>query len=516
MENKIVLATVNAKKDLYSTTADEFSAIPPNVNMGLLYSYIKSKNIPVEMIESDVEKISIDELINLIEKEEPLVFGIICTGANPSSSTMSMTGVIDFFHKYNKRKIKKTKSFIWGPHPTILPERTLRETGTDFVIRGEGYETIVDLFNALNCIPEAESRRRSKPKAIESRRGFSLVEAEPWDGKIENIPGLSYLVETNGETEYVQTKDAELIKDLDILPMIDWKIMNPSKYRAHNWHCFGDIKNRTPYAILWTSFGCPFRCAYCCINNLFGKRIQRFRSIDSVIKEISILVEKYNVKHLKILDELFVVNSKRIEEFCDKLEIKGYDLNMWSYSRVDTINRHLLKRLKKVGMNWISYGFETATTEMLKTIKKGCNSNVDEVIRMTQDEGVYICADVMAGLPDDDCDSMNRTYDFLVKYNFEWVNIYPMFGYPGTEFYKDIEGDNVWKTYALYGYECMPRGTKYLSPKEVLGFRDEIFIKYHSRNEYLSMIEEKFGVDTKEHLIRMINIPLKRKLLEED
>lgn len=486
MGNKILLTTINAKKILYSTTADEFSAIPPNINMGLLYSYIKSKNIPVEMIESDVARVSIDELINLIEKEEPLLFGIICTGANPSSSTMTMAGVIDFFHKYNKRKIKKIKSFIWGPHPTVLPHRTLKETGTDFVIRGEGYETIVDLFNALSC-----------------------------NAKLDNIPGLSYLVKTNEESKYVQTKDAELIKNLDTLPIIDWKVMNPSKYRAHNWHCFGDIKNRTPYAILWTSFGCPFGCSYCCINSLFGKRMQRFRSIDSVIKEISILVEKYNVQHLKILDELFVVNPKRIEEFCDKLEEKGYDLNMWSYSRVDTINRHLLKRLKKVGMNWISYGFETATAEMLKTIKKGCNTDVDEVIKMTQDEGVYICADVMAGLPDDDSDSMNRTYDFLVKYNFEWVNIYPMFGYPGTELYKDIEGENIWKTYALYGYECSPRGTKYLSSKEVLRFRDEIFIKYHSRNEYFSMIEKKFGTDTKEHLIRMINLPLKRKLLEE-
>jgi radical SAM superfamily enzyme YgiQ (UPF0313 family) len=419
----------------------------------------------------------------LVEKEQPLLLGLIATGANPSSSTMVMAGIVDFFSKFNQID-SKIKTFVWGPHPTVLPERTLKETKTDFVVRGEGYETIIELFDALEH-----------------------------NKKIDNIAGISYFDKSGA---YTQTNDASLIKNLDDLPMIDWEAMNPAKYKAHNWHCFGDINNRSPYAIIWTSFGCPFKCNYCCINNLFGKRIQRFRSIDSVINEISILVEKYNVKHLKVLDELFVVNQKRMEEFCDKLEERKYNLNMWSYSRVDTINRHLLKRLKKVGMNWISYGFETATPDMLNSIEKGCKRDVDEVIRMTQDEGVYICADVMCGLPDDDFDSINRTYDFLLKYNFEWVNIYPMFAYPGTELYKDNVNTKSWKTYALYGYECVPAGTKHLTPKEVLKLRDEIFAKYHSRNEYLSMIEKKFGLDTKEHIIRMLKTPLKRRLLEEN
>jgi len=485
MKDKIILATVNCKKEIYSVTADEFSAIAPNIHMGLLASYIKSKNIDVDVIESDVDGVSADKLVDIIGEEQPLLCGLICSGANPSSSTMTMAGIIDFFQKFNQRN-SNIKSFIWGPHPTVLPERTLREAGTDFVVRGEGYETITGLFNAL-CSNE----------------------------KIDKVAGLSYLDNGNDNEKavYRQTKDVPLV-NLDTLPMVNWDTMNPSKYRAHNWHCFGDINHRTPYAIIWTSFGCPFKCNFCCINNLFGKRVQRFRSIDSVVNEISILVEKHNVRHIKILDELFVVKPKRIEEFCDKLEAKGYDLNMWGYSRVDTINRRLLKRLKKVGMNWVSYGFESATEQILKETKKDCHRNVDEVIRMTQDEGLHICADVMVGLWNENYETMNRTYDFLVKYNFEWANIYPVFAYPGTEFYKSIKDPETWEAYSLYGYECKPAGTKYLPPKEVLKFRDEAFIRYHSRGEYLSMIEDKFGIETKEHIIKMTGIPLKRRVLE--
>lgn len=487
MKNSIVLATVNAKKELYSITADEFSAVAPNIQMGLLSAYIKSKNIEVEVIDSEMENLSIKGLINRIEEKQPILLGLICTGANPSSSTMTMAGIVSFYDQFNSRD-SKTKTFVWGSHPTVLPERTLRDTGADFVIRGEGYQTIVDLFHALKS-----------------------------NNNVDKVAGLSRSYKTNGKTEFIHTKDAELIKDLSSLPMVDWEMMHPAKYRAHNWHSFGHLTERSPYAIIWTSFGCPYPCNYCCINNLFGKRIQRFRSIDLVIEEIGILVEKYKVRHLKVLDELFVTNPKRIEEFCDKLEKKGYDLNMWSYSRVDTINRHLLKRLKKVGMNWISYGFETATANTLKNIKKGARATLEraeEVIKMTQGEGVYICADVMFGLWDDDYGAMERTYEFLVKHNFEWANMYPMFAYPGTDLYEKLEEPKSWNIYSLYGYECEPCGTKYLTPKEVLKFRDEAFHKYHGRPEYLSMIESKFGVESREHIIRMLKVPLKRKLLE--
>src|SRR3989338_6974371 len=133
MKNKIILATVNAKKDLYSVTADEFSAIAPNIQLGLLGSYIKSKNIDIDIIDSEVERLSIEGLIDIIEKQQPLLCGLIATGVNPASSTMVMGGIVDFFDKFNKID-SKVNTFIWGHHPTVLAERTLKETKADFVI----------------------------------------------------------------------------------------------------------------------------------------------------------------------------------------------------------------------------------------------------------------------------------------------------------------------------------------------------------------------------------------------
>jgi radical SAM superfamily enzyme YgiQ (UPF0313 family) len=204
-----------------------------------------------------------------------------------------------------------------------------------------------------------------------------------------------------------------------------------------------------------------------------------------------------------------------MEEFCDKLEAKGYDLNIWAYSRVDSVNQNILRRLKKVGVNWLAYGFESAEEDILKEVNKDNRAvSVDEVIHMTKEEGIAICAGVMYGLPNETMETLQSTYDFLVKHNFEWVNMYPVFAYPGTKLYEDIEEPKDWKGYALYGYECKPMATKYLSAAAILRFRDQAFVNYHSRPEYLTMIEEKFGRKTKDHILRMLQHPLKRHLLE--
>ncbi len=482
MRPKIILATINAKKKLYSITANDFSAIAPNIQMGLLHAYLKSKSIPVEVIDSEMENLSFDEFINQVELEKPLLLGIVCSGANPSSSTMVMSGVVDFFKKYNERKPNRTKTFIWGAHPTVLSERSLDETDTDFIIRGEGYQCIEELYHCLVS-----------------------------NGNLDNVVSLSRKEGSN----FIHNEFAPLV-NVEKLPGIDWQAMHPSKYRAHNWHCFGDIDHRSPYAIIWTSFGCPYPCKFCCINSLYGKRTQRFRKIDSVIQEIETLVEKYGVKHIKILDELFVTRPSRVIEFCDKLIERNYDLNMWAYSRVDTINEVLLEKLKKAGMHWLSYGFETASTEALADTKKGtAKRDVNEIIKMTQAHDIAICADVMFGLENENMEDLQNTYNFLVHYNFEWGNMYPLFAYPGTDLYKSAKTPTSWKEYSLYGYDCKPLGTNHLTSKEVLQFRDEAFINYHSRPEYLNMIEKKYDLPTREHIEKMVKQPLKRKIIEE-
>tara|TARA_Y100001970_G_scaffold286728_1_gene409624 strand:- start:214 stop:1770 length:1557 start_codon:yes stop_codon:yes gene_type:complete len=485
--SKAILVTANAKKANYGVTIGEFAAIPPNIPMGLLDAYMNSRGVETDIIDAEIEGYTYDELIEVILKENPVLVGVIACGANPSASTQSMVGVIRLFEKLNQIKDLPFKTFIWGGHPTVLPERTLRETKTDFIIIGEGYDTSVGIYEHIT-------------------KGKSLSE----------IPGVAYF----DKEKFVFNPSSPLV-NVDSLPVIDWSKMNPKRLRAHNWHCFGeDINNRAPYGIIWTSLGCPYPCDFCCINNVFEKRTHRFRSMQKVVEEIDILVNDYGVKHLKILDELFIVKHPRIAEFCDLMEERNYDLNMWCFSRTDTVTPDILKRLKGIGLNWVAYGFESFDGEILDSTNKRSKADVYNTVKMTRDAGIYICADVIAGLWDDDADSIKATRNFMFKNDFEWINVYPAFGYPGTPLYNKylaegiINQPNNWDIYGLYSYETIPLPTKYLSSAEVLRSRDAMFDGYYNDPEVLSMIEKKFGTPTRDHVKEMAAVPLKRRILE--
>ena len=476
---------------------ESLASTTPDVLLGLVDAYVESNGLTSVIIDLDITKISAQDLLSLITKLSPKILGVFSTGVNVSASTQTMPAVIGFFKDIAINLPDQIRTFVYGGHPTVLPERTLKETSADYVIIGEGYETILLLTKNL----------------------ISNV-------SIDNIDGIAYVKEDLlGNVTTVINPMPKMI-DVNSLPMINWDKLNPKLYRAHNWHCFGDdIDNRSPYGVIWTSMGCAYPCDFCCINNLYSKRTFRFRDMKTVVEEIDILVNNHGVKNLRIMDELFVIKHPRVEEFCDLMGERGYDLNIWCYARVDSVTPYILKRLKKIGVNWVGYGFEAGDDEnalksINKAVKKGSLSN-DEVIKITRDAGINMIGHAILGLYDDDEDSIRKNVDFLRKHQFEWNNIYPAFAYPGTPFYDQYVGEGIieeprsWEEYGLYSDECKPLPTKHLTSAQVLRLRDELFNEYYSDQNVQDNLRIKFGQKTIDHINEMLSVKLKRKILAD-
>ena len=477
---------------------EKFASTTPDFLLGLVDSYIESNGFTSVVIDLDITSISELDLLSLISKLKPKLLGIFSTGVNVSASTQTMPAVIEFCSDIAPKLPDTIKTFVYGGHPTVLPERTLKETSADYVIIGEGYETILILLR-------------------------NLINNE----SVDDIEGLAYVKEDLLGNVSTIIKQMPKMIDVNDLPMINWEKLNPGLYKAHNWHCFGDeeIETRSPYGVVWTSMGCAYPCDFCCINNLYSKRTFRFRDMKAVVEEIDILVKNHGVKNLRIMDELFIIKHPRIEEFCDLMDERDYDLNIWCYARVDSVTPHILNRLKKIGLNWIGYGFETGDDEealisINKAVKKGTMSN-DEVIDMTRKTGINMIGHAILGLYEDDEASIRKNVDFLRKHEFEWNNIYPAFAYPGTPFYEDYVGKKIipepknWEEYGLYSEECKPLPTKHLTSAEVLKLRDKLFFDYYSDERIQNNLRTKFGQKTIDHINQMLSVKLNRKIFSQ-
>ncbi len=288
-------------------------------------------------------------------------------------------------------------------------------------------------------------------------------------------------------------------------------------YRAHNWHCFDDMEHRSPYGAIYTSLGCPYDCIFCCINAPFGKPGIRYRSPERVVAEIDLLVKTYNIRNLKIVDELFVLHEPHYMGIVDLLIERGHDLNIWAYARVDTVKPENLARMKRAGINWLALGIETANPAVRDSAAKRMGGqDVMQVVRAIREAGIRVIGNFIFGLPEDTLDTMKETLDLAMELNCEFANFYCAMAYPGSQLF-DLARQNGWQLpatwhgYSQHGFETLPLPTKHVSAAEVLRFRDEAFHHYFANRSYLTMIEEKFGRPVREHIERITAVRLKRR-----
>lgn len=486
----LLLVNPSNRKQMYGSLGLSFSGVEPPLWTGLIAAFIREKGFSVKILDVDAEGWTPKHAAEKIIELNPLLAGISAMGTNPSASSTPKMPAVSKVLNIIDDKAPHIKTFLYGIHPSALPERTLEEEPVDFICRGECFYTVLKLLDAL----------KADKKAVDYK-----------------IAGLWYRKDGN----IVSKGWGDLLQNLDELPFAAWDLLPMDKYRAHNWHCFGHINQRQPYTIIYTSLDCPFNCTYCNIHALYnGKPGIRFRSLKKVVDELDFLVKNYKVKNIKILDELFALKEDRVEEFCDLIIRRKYDLNMWAYARVDTVNEKVLKKMKQAGINWLCYGIESASTKVRKGVVKGRYGQdaIRKAIKMTHNADIYVICNFMFGLPEDNFETMQETLNMAKELNCEYVNFYVTMAYPGSQLYQDALRNGTrlpenWTGYAQLSEDTFPLPTKYLSSEDVLGFRDKAFVEYYTNPTYLKMIEDEFGSETVEHIKQMLKYKINRKLL---
>jgi anaerobic magnesium-protoporphyrin IX monomethyl ester cyclase len=491
----LVLVHPGNRTQIYQSLGSSLSAIETPVWASLMATFVRNRGFSVQVLDAEADNLTAEETAAQIADMNPLLTAIVVYGHQPSASTQNMTAA-GLICTAIKERNPERKVLLLGGHVAALPERTLREEAADFVCTGEGPYTVLELLEAVKS----------------GRPDYSKVR------------GLAY----RQDGVMTLTPAAPLVQDLDTeMPEMAWDLLAMKKYRAHNWHCFGNLE-RQPYASLYTTFGCPYHCSFCCIQAPFktGEKAAgwketvnsyRFWSPQAVIAQIDKLVQKYGVRNIKVADEMFVLNPRHVLGICDAIIERGYELNIWAYARVDTVKDNMLDKLKRAGFNWLAFGIEAASERVRDDVDKAFGQQeIFRTIEKVRQAGINVIANYIFGLPEDDLESMQATLDLALELNCEFANFYSAMAYPGSQLYNLAikEGwplPEKWSGYSQHAVETLPLPTKYLSAGEVLSFRDHAVGAYFSNPRYLHMIQRKFGPKTTQHIFKMTSHKLTRK-----
>ena len=318
----------------------------------------------------------------------------------------SISSVVKEARKTNS----KAKIIVGGPFASWHPAECL-SMGADFVVIGEGEETITELVNAIE---------KNLP--------------------IKDILGIAY--REKGKT--VSNVRRPFTMNLDKLSFPARHLIPMEKYfeasKTYKYSRGQSMSGRTVSVI--TSRGCPFNCVFCSAFILSGKT-WRNRSAENVVKEIKECVERYNVTDIYFEDENMSLNRERMEEICDMIVKEKLNLNLHAGQglRADTLDKHILVKMKTAGFKSITVAPETGSQRVMDEIidKRIKLTKIEEVIRNCKKIGIQTSCFFVIGMPGETKEELRQTLVYarrlrkLGAYHCTVRNAMPI---PGTRMHK--------------------------------------------------------------------------------
>ena len=305
---------------------------------------------------------------------------------------------LNLVKKARPRLERKIPIIIGGPHPSALPEEVLRDGAADIVVISEGEEIAPDLFHALED-----------------------------GGDLNSILGIAFL---DSEGNFVQTSPGQQVADLDTIPYPAWDILKPQRYR-------GRLRGLR-WATVLTSRGCPYRCVNCYRGPTGGPRYRK-RSIDNILEELNILYHEYGIRAFGFRDDIFTLDMDHSRELCDALLTQKMRIFWNCETRVDCVDRDLLKRMKRAGCICIEFGVESGNDVILKKLRKRISKDqARQAFRYCHEVGIPSRAFFMIGTPWETQESVDETISFAKELRASISTFFVATPYPGTELRREF------------------------------------------------------------------------------
>ncbi len=412
------------------------SGVSPNSGLASLAAYILQAGAEVDFIDAPAEGLSPEEVPSGAKFGDYDYIGISsASGAFPLALLTA---------KVLKSAFPQAKIVLGGCHPTAMPDEALSSHDVDFIVRGEGEETFLELISGKDP---------------------------------EKISGLSYRI----ENEHMHNPGRELLPDLDVLPVPAYHLLPMHLYRPP----LGGYR-ATPAISMMTARGCPGRCTFC-FHRLWGGKV-RSRSPEKVMEEIDYLRNSFGIREVTFYDDTFTFNKKRTRELCLKLAGLRPKLSWACEARVDTVDTETLGLMAEAGCHQVCFGIESASNEVLENLNKRINLDMaGGVVREAQKAGMNVRCAFMIGNPGDNRETMEQTLKLARDLKPDVVQFNITTPFPGTEMFDwaDEKGCLITKDWSFYDHAHAVMNLPGAPPELVEDYYNRSHRNFYMRPEFI-------------------------------
>lgn len=378
--------------------------------LGSAATLLKSKGHEVVWMDCIAENISFEEFIKSIENEKPELFAF-----------ETKTPVIKQHWKFIdelKEKFPEIKIVIMGDHVTAFPEETLDNSKTDFVLCGGDFD-----FGLSNLCDWLCGKTKKSPEGIFYRKNNKIINS----GKFQ------------------------LSHNLNELPFIDRKLTKWKLYEKEY-----NLQGK-PFFYIMSGRDCWWgKCKFCAWPTLFPSF--RTRSIENVLDEIGMLIEKYNVKEI-FDDSGTLMVGEWLKRLCNGLIERGYNKKI-RYScnmRFGALKQEDFYLMKKAGFRLLKFGLESANQKTLDRLNKGIR--VEDILNgceMAKKAGLTVHLTMIVGYPWENKEDALRTFELAKELmqngKADLLQATVLVPYPGTPLWKEAKENN-WFLFNPLEYE---------------------------------------------------------------
>lgn len=257
---------------------------------------------------------------------------------------------------------------LGGPEVSFDSEELLYKYAfIDYIIRGEGEETLLELLECLD--------------------GQNL--------DIKSVAGLTY----RASEKIICNEERRLLENLDVIPF--------------PYDDLSQLNNKIIY--YETTRGCPFNCQYCLSSTIKGVR---FFPMDRIKKELKLFIDN-GVKQVKLVDRTFNCNKNHSLEIIRYIISQKGKTNFHFEIAADLLDEETISVLAEApkGMFQFEIGVQSTNPKAIKEISRVMDLEKvkQNVLALQSIQNSHLHLDLIAGLPFEDLDSFHKSFDEVHK-----------------------------------------------------------------------------------------------------